>query len=119
MSKNNKKAQFYIIPFIISFIFIIFIHSMNVSPRYVPLRSEKESAIFFDKSAESENYISVRASRTKTADVFAGRDTLPNFVNKPENHFIFDRLIKFAGKTIENSFFYSILERYKTRILLI
>lgn len=119
MSKNNKKIQFFIVPFIISFIFIIFLHSMNISSRYVPLRSEKENAIFFDKSAESESYISVRTARVKTADIFAGKDTLPNFVHKLENHFVFEKSIKFMGKAIKNSFFYSILNRYEARILLI
>lgn len=119
MHKNNKKLQFFIVPFIISFIFIVFAHSMNFNAKYTPLRSEKENAIFLDKSAATENYISVRATRTKVADVFAGKDSLPPFVHNTEHRFIFNEIEKFLGKITEKEFSYSILQRYKKRILLI
>ena len=50
MVKNNKKVSLCIISFIVSFIFIIFVQSLNInSTRNVPLKSEKENAIFFEK----------------------------------------------------------------------
>ena len=84
MLKKNNKVSLYIIPFIISFVFIVFMQSLNINNSRVniPLKAEKESAIFFERSNGSENYISMRISRTGVFEIFMGRDTLPSFVKK-------------------------------------
>lgn len=78
MLKKNNKVSLYIIPFIISFVFIVFMQSLNINNSRVniPLKAEKESAIFFERSNGSENYISMRISRTGVFEIFMGRDTL-------------------------------------------
>lgn len=121
MLKNNKKVSLYIIPFIISFIFIIFMQSLNInSTRNVPLKSEKENAIFFEKTNGSENYISMRISRSNAFEIFTGRDSLPNFVKKIEEHVFFQKIFKLSERTAgEIISLCSILQRYRERILLI
>lgn len=120
MHIKNKKTALYIIPFLISFIFIVFIHSLNVNTRFVPLKSEKENAIFLDEMKSTENYISVRVtSRIKVTDIFSGRDTLPELIHNTEDYIIFDKTTTLIGKIVKEQVFYSIIQRYKERILLI
>lgn len=123
MLKRDKKITFSIISFLVSFIFIVFVQSMNIDNinSNIPLKSEKESAIFFDKeTSTSENYISVRISRTTVLEIFMGRDSLPNFVKKMEENLFFKKIIKLTEKKgREIISLSSILQRYKERILLI
>lgn len=104
MLKRDKKITFSIISFLVSFIFIVFVQSMNIDNinSNIPLKSEKESAIFFDKeTSTSENYISVRISRTTVLEIFMGRDSLPNFVKKMEENLFFKKIIKLTEKKEE------------------
>ena len=121
MVKNNKKVSFCIISFIVSFIFIIFVQSLNISStKNIPLKSEKENAIFFEKTNSSENYISIRISRSSTFEIFTGRDTLPNFIKKMEEYIFFPKKLKLSERTAGEIFsLCSILQRYRERILLI
>lgn len=121
MVKNNKKVSLCIISFIVSFIFIIFVQSLNInSTRNVPLKSEKENAIFFEKTNSSENYISMRISRSNIFEIFTGRDTLPNFVKKMEEYLFLPKKLRLSERTAgEIISLCSILQRYRERILLI
>ena len=121
MVKNNKKVSLCIISFIVSFIFIIFVQSLNInSTRNVPLKSEKENAIFFEKTNSSENYISMRISRSNTFEIFTGRDALPNFVKKMEEYLFLPKKLRLSERTAgEIISLCSILQRYRERILLI
>lgn len=120
MYKNNKKTALYLIPFLISFLFIVFIHSLNINTRFTPLKSEKESAIFLDDMKSSDNYISVRVTnRVRVTDIFSGRDTLPDLICRSENNVILHKTIKLLGKIVKENKYLSIVQRYKARILLI
>ena len=121
LKNNDKKLSFYIVPFIISFIFIVFVHSLNINSSInFPAKSQKENAIFFDKSSPSENYISMRILRSRVFEVFMGRDSLPDFTKKHEEFVILRKITKTFEKIREdNRIFCSILKRYKERILLI
>lgn len=121
LKNNNKKLSFYILPFIISFILIVFVQSFNINSNVnLSLKYEKENAIFFDKSDDSENYISMRISRGQFFEIFMGRDTLPNFVKKCEESTIFKKHVKLIERNVREIISaYSILQRYKERILLI
>ena len=122
MMKKNNKVSLYIIPFIISFVFIVFMQSLNINNSRVniPLKAEKESAIFFERSNGSENYISMRISRTGVFEIFMGRDTLPSFVKKVEEYTFFKKVIRLSERNAgEIAAVCSILQRYKERILLI
>ena len=86
----------------------------------VPLKSEKENAIFFEKTNSSENYISMRISRSNTFEIFTGRDTLPNFVKKMEEYLFLPKKLRLSERTAgEIISLCSILQRYRERILLI
>ena len=126
MVKNNKKVSLCIISFIVSFIFIIFVQSLNInSTRNVPLKSEKENAIFFEKTNGSENYISMRISRSNTFEIFTGRlmagaSVDPNFVKKMEEYIFLPKKLRLSERTAGEIFsLCSILQRYRERILLI
>ncbi len=119
-SIKNRKQAAYIIPFLVSFLFIVFMHSLNFRTNSAPLRPEKENAIFLNEAKHSENYISMRISnRIRVTDIFTGRDTLPEFVHHTQNFIIFDKIVKATKKLTEENIFCSIIERYKERILLI
>ena len=42
--KNRKQAAY--IPFLVSFLFIVFMHSLNFRTNSAPLRPEKENELF-------------------------------------------------------------------------
>ena len=88
-SIKSRKQAAYIIPFLVSFLFIVFVHSLNFNTNPAPLRSEKENAIFLNEVKPSENYI------------------------------VFDKTVKLTRKIVKESIFSTIIERYRERILLI
>lgn len=119
-SIKSRKQAAYIIPFLVSFLFIVFVHSLNFNTNPAPLRSEKENAIFLNEVKPSENYISMRMNnRIRVTDIFSGKDTLPNFVHSTENYIVFDKTVKLTRKIVKESIFSTIIERYRERILLI
>ena len=120
MFKDNKKISFSIVIFLVSFIFIVFAHSLNMNNSRInlSLKSKKENSIFFEKSSHSENYISIKNLRTKTFQIFSSKDIIPDFAKKIEEHILINKLIKLPKRIVEILIErYSILERYKERIL--
>ncbi|WP_300357323.1 hypothetical protein [Fusobacterium sp.] len=122
MFKNNKKSLFSTFIFIILFVFTIFTYNININNSKASLstKSKKESSIFIEKTNYSKNYISTRILRAKVFQIFNGREITPNFVKKVEDYTLVKEIFKAPNKIIYVLLkTYSILERYKERILLI
>ncbi len=122
MFKNNKKSLFSTFIFIILFAFAVFMYNLNInnSKPSLSIKSKKESSIFIEKTNYSKNYISTKILKAKVFQIFNGKEITPNFIKKVEDYTLIKKIFKIPNKVIYVLFkTYSILERYKERILLI
>lgn len=121
MVEVNKKKTSYLIFFIAVFITVVlarsFYFNLNLKPTNITTKSHKENVILLNTTTTSSNYISMRISRIKVLEIFIERDTLSPFLKTFGEFFEIEKIIKVIEKKVKIEFFYSILIRYRDRIL--
>lgn len=121
MVEVDKKKASYLIFFIAVFITVVlarsFYFNLNLKPTNIAIKSHKENVVLLNSTNTSSNYISIRISRIKVLEIFVERDTLPPFVKPFGEFFEIEKIVKIIEKKIKIDFFYSILMRYRDRIL--
>lgn len=120
LSKNYKACKILYLKFFILFFLLFSIGSsieLAGSEKFRKVNYEKENAIFLDSERTYFSYISMRISKVKILEIFKSNGDLNNFIDDTPIYKIVDKKIREKETKVKTYFIFTILQRYKDRLL--
>lgn len=120
LSKNYKVCKILYLKFFILFFLLFSIGSsieLAGSEKFRKVNYEKENAIFLDSERTYFSYISMRISKVKILEIFKSNGDLNNFIDDTPIYKIVDKKIREKETKVKTYFIFTILQRYRDRLL--
>lgn len=120
LSKNYKVCKILYLKFFILFFLLLSIGSsieLAGSEKFRKVNYEKENAIFLDSERTYFSYISMRISKVKILEIFKSNGDLNNFIDDTPIYKIVDKKIREKETKVKTYFIFTILQRYRDRLL--
>lgn len=120
LNKNYKACKILYLKFFILFFLLFSIGSsieLGGSEKFRKLNYEKENTIFLDSERTYFSYISMKISKVKIFEIFKSNGDLDHFIDDTPIYKIVDKKIREKETKVKTYFIFTILQRYKDRLL--